>query len=363
MHLLHQALDQDSVLKGVVADLSGKIAANPLKHAIVLDLNPFWLAAYRLTEAGFSEEALVEVYENRFPFDASWQFWRSAGPFDLSRRFKPAATLTNRLFGKREDSPFMLRIFAIPAAPTTESESYRRRLDIAASETPLPTVVENQEVARLLANPGDRVYSANGVPGTLGGFLRDGPNGPPYAVTGGHVIAAGMAATPAGHLGVCAHAALPKTLPSNVVCHASCGFMTELDVALINVHGSAVANVATSVAQIVNPGDVVSMDGATSPAMRYEVGGAVVEHAIGGCCWNKLFLFHAPVSVGLLPVAVNVALSTPPKDGDSGAWLLRNGVEWVGMVVAGNALLGFALAGTLILNKANVAFNTQLRLA
>lgn len=198
----------------------------------------------------------------------------------------------------------------------------------------------------------------------MGGFLKDGQNGATYAVTCGHVLARGvMASTPTGHLGACIHAMPPTPLPPGTRCSTTCAAMTEIDVALIDVQGAAVTNVATRVAEIVDPGDIVTMKGATSGDMRYEIGGAVVEHSIGGCCWNRLFQFHAPVSGGLLPAAVNVALTPPPKGGDSGAWLLRQQSEWAGMVVASNGLHGYALAGTLILARCNAAFQTQLRLA
>ncbi len=130
-----------------------------------------------------------------------------------------------------------------------------------------------------------------------------------YAVTCGHVISAGAASTPAGHLGLCTYAQVPAALPPGTFCSLRCGFISDLDVALIDVGTAAVTNVATSVAQYVSPGDIVHMDGATSGNRRSEVGGAVVEHSVGGTCWNRLFLVHAPVNRGLLSPGVNVTLS------------------------------------------------------
>jgi hypothetical protein len=258
----------------------------------------------------------------------------------------------------------MLRIFALPAPfPDGEWIQQRQLLVNAAKETPIPTIVETQKPAKLLASAGDRVHSSTGVPGTLGGFLRNGPHGAIYAVTCGHVIAAGSASTAAGHLGLCIHAAAPKPLPAGTTCSANCPHVTDLDVALIDVSATPVNNRVTSVAPIISPGDVVEMNGASSGARRYEVGGAVVEHAIGGSCWNKLSIIHAPVSTGLLPVAIGVGMTPPPQGGDSGAWLIRNGGEWAGMIVAGNPLLGFAMSGTDILQNANATFGTQLQLA
>jgi hypothetical protein len=357
MHLLHRALAEDSRLQDIVANLSGRIAKNPLKHAIVLDLNPFWLASHRLTEAGLSLD-LLSYFFSGGPLGAG------GGYIDLSQQFPRSADLTQTFFGNRKEpySPYMLKIFARPT-PDGQFTEQRQHLVGVARETPIATIVETQEPARLLAARGDRVISSAGVLGTLGGFLLDSISNGTFAITCGHVLSSGPASTSAGHLGQCVHAAMPKTLPAGTACTSGCGYVTELDVALIDVTGTGVTNTASSIAAIVAPGDIVTMDGATSGSRRYEVGGAVVEHTIGGSCWSKLFLFHAPVSVGVLPVGLCVAMTPPPAGGDSGAWLLRNTNEWVGMVVAGNALHGYALAGTDILAQGDSSFSTRLQLA
>jgi hypothetical protein len=360
MHLLHQALDGDGQLQDIIGGLSRRIAENPLKHAIVLDLNPFWLACYRLSEAGLAEE-LIDTFSGPVPFSLGG----GGGYIDLSRRdFKRSAELTNRFFGGKRDwhSPYLLRIFARPT-PGGESTGLRQQLVNVAREAPLATIVETQEPARLLAAPGDRVTSSSGVLGTLGGFLLDTNSSTTFAVTCGHVISAGTASVATGSLGSCVHAKTPVPLPPGTACTSSCGAMTELDVALIDVSGSSAANVAKSIAATVAPTDIVDMNGATSGHRTYEVGGAVVEHSIGGACWDRLYLFHAPVTGSVLHPALKVAMTPPPDDGDSGSWLLRNADEWAGMVVAGNALHGYALAGTTVMKRSDGLFGTQLKLA
>jgi hypothetical protein len=360
MHLLHRALDDDGELRDIVGRLSRSIAENALKHAIVLDLNPFWLACYRLAEAGLSEDLLPDYYSGRLPYPLG-SVGGGGGFVDLSRKISGFIRPTIDMFGDRKDpaSPYLLRIFARPTPDGGEWTSYRQQLVNAARETPIATIVETQEPARLITAPGDLVTSSTGLVGTLGGFLLDKISGTTFAVTCGHVIAGGTAA----FLGPCVHAKAPIALPPAVPCTSSCGWMTELDVALIDVRGATATNVATSIAAIVAPGDIVNMNGAKSGSLNYEIGGAVVEHSIGGACWDRLFLFHAPVSVGLLAVPVRVALTPTPRGGDSGSWLLRNTSEWVGMVVAANALHGYALAGTSMLARSDSAFGTQLQLA
>jgi hypothetical protein len=363
MHLLHQALDEDKELQQIVGGLSERTAKNPLKHAIVLDLNPIWLACYRLSEAGLSEDAFF--YRFGSLAYRLLQLGGGGGYIDLSRKFSTSHQLTADLFGANLDpSPYLLRIFARPILERGgDGIEYRQRLIQAARETPIPTIVETQEPARLLAAPGDRITSAAPGFGTLGGFVQDTNTKKTFAMTCGHVISTGAASTPSGHLGPCVHAAVPIPLPSGVPCTSSCSFLTDLDVALIDVSGAAVANAASSIAAIIAPGDIVTMNGATSGVRRYEVGGAMVEQTIGGSCWTRLSQFHAPVSVGVLPVAASVAMTPPPDRGDSGAWLLRGAGEWAGMVVAGNALHGYALAGSAIIAQSDKSFGTQLQLA
>ncbi|MHB8269575.1 hypothetical protein [Bradyrhizobium sp.] len=365
MHLLHQALDEDKELQQIVGSLSERIAKNPLKHAIVLDLNPFWLACYRLSEAGLREDTLFYRFPESLVYAMSG-LSGGGGYIDLSREFSTSSQLTEEFFRARlASSPYLLRIFARPILERNgELVEYRQRLVEAARDTPIATIVETQEPAQLLAGSGDRIISASSAYGTLGGFLRDNKSNKTFAVTCGHVISAGAASTTTGYLGPCVHAAVPIPLPSGIPCTSTCGCLTELDVALIDVGGAAVVNVATSIAAILVPKDIVTMKGAKSGRpRRYEVGGAMVEHTIGGSCWSRLSLFQAPVSVGVLPVAVKVGMTPPPDDGDSGAWLVRGGNEWAGMVVAGDALHGFALAGSAIIAQSDRSFGTQLQLA
>ena len=359
MHLLHQALDSDPLLQQVARGLSERIAGNPLKHAIVLDLNPFWLTCYRLNEAGLNDELLNHfgaIYPHQMP-------GTGGGYVDLSTDFKRATNATLIVFGNRKypQSPYLLKIFARPS-PDRASLEQRQQLVNAARETAIATIVETQEPAQLLAAPGDRVISGTGNPGTVGGFFRDSGTGKTFGVTCGHVVSGGSASI-SGHPYTCAHAAVPLTLPAGTVCTTSCGHLTTLDVALLDVTASTPTNVASSIASILAPGDLVSMHGASSGHRHYEIGGAVVEHSIGGACWDRLVLFHAQVTGGVLPIGLRITATPPPARGDSGAWLIRNSNEWAGMVVAANALHGYALAGDTILSQSDALFGTRLGLA
>ncbi|WP_157139080.1 hypothetical protein [Asticcacaulis biprosthecium] len=359
MHQLHLALDEDPTLREYVYSLSDRIGRNPLKHGMVLDLNPFWDAAQRLEAAG-----LVVPH---------WHYWlreggspivfpipRTSGVIDLQQRYDIADYLTEEYFGRDAYGPYMLRILAAPSRSAGDAE-WRQQLVSAAREAKLPTIVDTVERAQLIATPGDRLTCA-GSSGTLGGFLRDGSYGATYAVTCGHVVSAGSVSTKAGTLGNCVYATPPKALSSGTVCDANCSQMAKLDVALIDVGTATVSNVATTTCSLVSKGDLVEMRGATSGTVTYEVGGAVVEIEIGGSCWNRLYQLHAPTA-GILPFSVSVATTPMPQPGDSGAWVLRNKTEWAGMVVAADPVLtGYALSASEIVKHSNANFSVNLQL-
>jgi hypothetical protein len=364
MHLLHRALESDERLRGVVSELSAGIAKNPLKQAILLDLNPYWRMAQRLEAAGLDERVLFDmaaIVDGGFLLP---NFVSGGAPIDLNFRSDLAETLTGRLFGyerQQNDGPYLLRIYsrAAPIGKWEGDSGFYRQLVEQARACPIPTVVETHSEAQLIALPGQRVFS-NGCSGTLGGFLRDEDSNVTYGVTCGHVAGPGEVLLSCGTWEECHFSAPPVPLLAGVACSQGCADMTSLDVALLSSGGSHM-NVAKAVAGVVAPGDLVDMDGATSGSRRYEIGAAVVEHAIGGACWNRLYQIHAPTSNGLFPTALSVAMTPPPKGGDSGAWILR-GQEWAGMVVAADALHGYALAASQIVSETNSRANMNLAL-
>lgn len=356
MHILRRALDEDRELAAIVAGLEERIAGNPIKLGLVLDLNPWWLAIFRLHGAGLLLEHPV-IWPAPYMSLAAAPFVQGArAPLDLSWWHFTVGTLTEEAFGRPiAPRPYLIRIAALPRGD--EHAYHHDQLLAAARETPIATVVEFHEPPRLVAACGDRVVGPV-THGTLGGFVEDRRSGRRYAVTCGHVISSGAARTLTGPLGPCVHAVTPTPLPGGVRCSARCGTVTELDAALIDIGTMRVANVASSVATDVANGDTVVMDGAVSGAVTYEVGGYVVNYEIGGACWTGLIQFHAPVLTGILPVSFQVATTPLPRGGDSGAWLIRNGTEWAGMVVASGHLHGFALDADGLLSRLDASTGT-----
>ena len=344
----------------VVNQLSESIAPFKSKMGLILDLNPLWLLASRLHDAGLDTDF----------FHPEFRFWNMLplsilGPDSgeklpqLTRKFDFVEYMTSRLRRKSVSSgfqPFLLRIITRPYSDMDDSESLLN----FARDTPILTVVETHGIPKLITGPGSRLISPSGLWGTLGGYLKDQNCGDVFAVTCGHVITESARNKAGQQIGTVTYRADPVPLPSNTMCHSGCGEITELDIALIRTT-TPTQNQVSNIAQVVGNGQIVEMKGAKSGLRTYEIGGAVVDYEIGGACWKNLIQLHARLS-GILPASVQVALSNPPKRGDSGAWIIRNDSEWTGMVVASNALFGFALSASDIVQKANSLFNTNLGL-
>jgi hypothetical protein len=365
MHILHEEIERNEYLAGAISELTERTSRNGAKQGLIIDINPIWRLAQRLDAAGLDPEFL----ENRpFYFPMPWPLQYllgqdSGGPRpNLERRYYFLEQILSRgspIERLSEFQPFILRLIAKPEPndPKLEDdyEADRRDLVGAAQKSRILTVVETHPLPQLLLAPGSRLTAGTGQAGTVGGYLRDRNTGRQFAATCGHVFPTGNKASNGWNI---IHLAQPNPSPPHTHCTANCAHITDIDLALLN--GPEIAsNVASSIAGSVWNGQLLEMDGATSGQRTYVVGGAVVEHEIGGACWRKLIQVHAPVA-GILPPAAQVALTPPPKAGDSGAWLRRNTTEWAGMVVASSALFGYALCSDVLVSEANQRFHLDL---
>ncbi|MYE83531.1 MAG: hypothetical protein F4X36_17165 [Gammaproteobacteria bacterium] len=350
-------------LREVVHGLSERVARNSGKMGLLLDLNPFWRLAARLVAAG------LKPYGEwlGWPHPLGWSTLtgelvglESAAHLDFEYRSPSVEEVTEFVGGRPRNAsfqPFLLRLVASPAATQEEREG----LIGAARDCEILTVVNAYPEVRHVFGPGSELTSVvTGRSGTLGGYLKDDVTGDHFAVTCGHVSASGDFTSSGNHVGPVKEAVAPTPLPGGTRCHARCGSVTEIDIALVGV-GSPSTNVAGNIAGIVCNGDLLTMDGARSGKQTYEVGGLVIEHEIGGACWAGLIQLHAR-RTGLLPVSLGVAMATMPQDGDSGAWVL-NGSEWAGMVVASDkSMFGYAIAADTLVKHANQKFGRNLLL-
>ena len=374
MHFLHRELERNEALGSIVYGLSEETAQNESKIGLILDLNPFWHLAVRLYHAGLDPD--IALHRSSFPpFFPLHSFWSSSlanliGPDGgeqlpaLHHRFDFVQDMIESLRKRWIDPDFQPLLLRIIVRPNSDLEALETLRSVARA-VPIMTVVQTQGLPRLVVAPGSRVTPSpsTGSYGTLGGYLRNQKNSTIFAVTCGHVMSTASAALdPSGQpIGNPTHVKSPVLLPSGTVCHANCGSVTELDVALIDTNVPA-TNKASSIANIVGNGQIVEMNGATSGLKKYEIGGAVVDYDIAGACWKNLIQIHVPLA-GILPGFIQFARTKPPQPGDSGAWIIRNNTEWVGMVVASSELFGFALSASDIVRRCDSGFLTSLALA
>ena len=365
MHRLQREMDTNLGLAEVILQLSNRVAENDGSMGLLLDLNPVWRLAARMRAAGLSDFN----WFRRPPYD--WFFAASimdlVGPEIASELdFKYRSALVDDILEESGGAakevkyqPFLLRLVARPEATAKD----HRDLIEAAQRTPILTVVNTHPVPQPVTAPGSvltAVSSSN--TGTLGGYLRDTISDSQFAVTCGHVATHGDLASGGAVIGTVMHGIAPKRLTSGSRCHAGCGDMTELDVAFVDV-GRPGHNWATNIADTLYNGDIVVMGGGKSGTQTYEVGALAVFHEIGGACWKDLIQLHAPTS-GVLPASIRVATTRLPSNGDSGSWIVRDGTDWAGMVVASDkTLFGYALAAETIISRSNAEFSMDLELA
>ena len=416
MHFLHRELDENRELAGIVNTLSEAIASNTAKIALLLDLNPLWLAAFRLDDAGLETDWLLRP--PFFPYDAfhepwddyalrmprSWPDWYShhvasvlghdatSRVPELDRRYTVVDVLSGRSVARHTVSrmqPYLLRIVVRPDAKSGD----RERLREIARNTPILTVIETGSMPRLVS-PYSRhwLVRARGLPfhlaaksafflgtmvgrmragtthaarvrsrsswGTLGGYLQDRKSQRTFGATCGHVVDGSTACTVRSYPGQVVHCAGPTPLRSGEYCHSGSRTTTDLDLALIESQAQR-GNGGLRIADRVSNGQIVSMNGAASGLRTYQIGAAVVTHEIGNVCWSNLYQISAPLR-GILPEWARLAITKPPKKGDSGAWLIREDNKWVGMVVAADSRHGYALSASEVVTKANRQFGVDL---
>jgi hypothetical protein len=370
MHLLRPYVNRIEGLTGFVEAAAG----NPVTQGVVLDINPIWLAAYRMARTGLRPDA----------FDMHWSPWPvllmeelflsetvegDAIDFNWTDKAGRVENLTRNLmedFHKQIPAsalPFIVKAIARPVGSNL-AETRAQLVTLAAAQN-FFALVETRPLGRLAASPGDACL-AGSVPGTIGGFLRDQYSGGVYAATCGHVVSKGNSVTVAGnHLGVCAYSYPPNQLAAGQSCTRACPGANRLDLALIDLGNATVSNTVTGIAAQIASRQSIVLRGGMTNVNTFEVGALVITYCPGNSnvCFENLFEVRPRSSGGILNPRIRTALATVPTQGDSGAWLeTASSSEWCGVLVAADSLMGYALEADDVIAEANTAFGTQLQL-
>jgi len=373
MHILRQYVEQIEGLTGFVFEAS----STSMTQGIALDINPIWLYAYRLYQAGLRPSWF---FHGPWPeLESGWRFVDSlmanqtydneAIDFTWIDKSGFVQELTYRLSGERDNPvpdsslPFLVKVVTRPFL--SDEIDARERLRFLTTHQRFFAILETRPLGTLAVAPGDGCI-AGGNPGTLGGFLRDQNTGLIYAATCGHVAPAGVnVATTAGiNLGPCTHSHAPHVLAAGQNCRPGCVGSNLLDLALIQTNGSHCANTATGVATQIVPHQPISLNGAASGQNTFEVGALMITYCPGASniCFENMFEVRPQVSGGLLNPRIRAALTSLPTQGDSGGWLQTTSKEWCGVLVAADHLMGYALEADGSIIQADLAFGTQLQL-
>jgi hypothetical protein len=366
MHLLREAARN---LEGLDA-LIERVAGLQVLQGVVVDLNPIWQAAYTLDQAGLDPRLMVGLFPGPGAnvlamIDALVGIPPTGGVIDLGWWNPIVELLTRTVFGRDSvlPTPLVVKVIALPAT-NSQLQEERRTLVQAVSSVPFPALVETRPVATLAVAGGDRCVMASGSRGTVGGFVRDRLTNRTYAATCGHVITSGAVDIGGGIVGLCSHARSPTPLASGQRCDKNSTAINRLDLALIDVTGTAVANVAAKIALTVPSNEPVTMVGAETHFHHYEVGGASMLHKIDGICFDNVFEVRPPAPAGIFSPRLRAMTAVVPKQGDSGAWVVGvNASDLCGILVAVDHLMGYALEADTVIAAANSAFSMDLVLA
>lgn len=371
MHVLRPHVNSIEGLTGFIAEVAG----NAVTQGVVLDVNPIWLAAYRMARAGLRPDA----------FDMHWMLWPAllledllltetiegdAIDFTWTDKAGRVENLTRNLlenFHKQlpaSSLPFLVKVIARPV--DSELAAARAQLVTLTAAQNFFAVVETRPMGRLALAPGD-ACTAGSATGTIGGFLRNRGGSTIYAATCGHVVSKGTSASTGGApLGTCSHSHAPKQLPSGQSCTPSCPSANKLDLALIDLGTASPANTVGGIAAQIACRQSIVLRGGVTGVNAFEVGGLVMTYCPGNSnvCFENLFEVRPRSSGGILNPRIRTALATVPTQGDSGAWVETTAAsEWCGVLVAADTLMGYALEADDVIAEANTSFSMQLQLA
>lgn len=366
MHYLRTRVEQIEGLNGFI----DSVCKNRITQAVVLDVNPIWLAAYQLSQAGIDPHILGRYWPPDLPYGHSPLDWLqsvagSIGYMDLNWNHEVVSYLTRRVFGRDLKAYEQFLVKAV-AFPTLSPELARERAALIeiVHAAPFPAIVETRTPAALVVSCGDQCISGTGNRGTIGGFLKDSLSGTIFAATCGHVVSSGLVTVKSASIGLCSKSHAPSAVGATHLCHPKGAGLTRLDLALIDIGSASVTNTLSTIAPFVYSGEDVTAIGAVTGMVSYQVGGVSLVHKIGTHCFANLFEIRPPAGSGVISLRAKALVATVPQPGDSGAWIQPTGSkEWCGMVVAADHLMGYALEADTIISEGNSVFKMNLDLA
>jgi hypothetical protein len=352
-------------------------------QGISVDLDDFWLANWRLytllspTDFRFAQARLFDVwrYPNAWPWpNAAFSEIGRLGsfvnyPFGIDTSWRPP--LWTEYIGTRDlrDEPYSISVIL---RPEVASQSYYALQEVGTNG--FEVRFESRPTATLYANGADAqrplvggvsVSSPTGPAGTLGGILEDA-SGKRFGLTCAHVVASGDEAQQpsprdnirgAARIGNCVAS---STLTSHTLpLDSSDPSINEVDVAAIELDQPADLEILEvgALAEIasksrVNPDASVEVTGKSGRRSLY-IGAISLMHEFKfqGTKYGYKNLFELKRQSRFW--GLTGTLRPPVEPGDSGGWVLTagaNGMDWLGVIVAGDGPVGYATPADFVID-------------
>ncbi len=387
--------DSSEELRSLVTQIS----KNPLVQGFTLTLNPVWALFYDL-EHGFVREDSAPIDDIERWHRANWRHFITSWPpyvaffnryqgyrrRDLNAPVKRWEAMTNP-HGKAEP-PLYLTIVHRPLREPDENTMRQtdglsdiallERLNRAVGEAQVAVELEERRPAQLAAAPGSQINVLPSSSGTVGGFLRDSASGKVFGVTCSHVVSTGQSVLDATSslIGVCAHDTARVPLATGTVCDpvtlavpapspGNGPDVNMLDCALIDVSGPISGGTITGAPSTLTPGQNVYMEGATTKRTNHKLGSLCLSYEFKFA--GKSYCFRDSIQLvpqpwGPLGGPLGGLMTTVPRQGDSGAWVLTDDTppRWAAVFFGEDGTHGYAIRSSWVKAWADGATGSTL---
>ncbi len=379
-----------------VRSFASAVSEDLAVQGIVVDYDPLWLALWeeRCVHGDEAVRSRIELLIRAFHYFGFQPGPASLTPHPAAHRAELSAPLDIKwrpphweellaCLGDRsrkgDDGPIVVKVCLLP------TREQRGGVDVFESsfrvirEYRSPAVLSASSVRRPLVG-GISIGAGPDRSGTLGGIVKD-QGGKLWGMTCAHVVGSAQAvdqpaATDGGMPPSVGFGSLVSTLRP-AVAQSPCNpysrnaVLNTVDATLIDVTDPQSARL--EIAQFgplrgvvakdsLEPGTLVDFAGKQSGARILEVGGLALTYKLHDAITSDVYCFTELFEVRW-PRLGQTMLHRPVQRGDSGAWVLASGpsgLEWAGMVIAGDRLIGYAVFAENIIDWAAAQHGLQL---
>ena len=347
-------------------------------QGISIDLDPLWLSFWQAYTLLPPDD--VHRYDAWFRDTAHWyagtRWWSEmhvpevvAYPYGIDTSWRPPAWEEHMKWRGLRPEPFVIIVVLRPDVPRDSlfrlQEIETRGFQVRSEARPVATLLAGSTDKIRPVIGGVSVSSPNGKPGTLGGILEDG-SAKRFGLTCAHVLGSGddvQQPSPADNRG--AALSIGQCVQSNTL---------STHVAPVDAYDPSINEIDAALVELSEPADleVLGVGPLAGVAGKSQVHRNMSVEVVGKESHEKLVVgptslahefrfdgdMYAYKNLFELRRAsrfwgVTGTVSRPVKGGDSGGWVFRagsNGTEWLGVVIAGDGPVGYAVPAEFIMD-------------